>query len=100
MEHGEGMSGMDLGGDKTKPDGSEPDPAGKYGCPMHPDVVRDAPGTCPECGMALRPMQKHSDVEMLEYLRDKCPDTERVTMYANIGDILRKTVDDLKELRC
>jgi Cu(I)/Ag(I) efflux system membrane fusion protein len=25
----------------------------KYRCPMHPDVVRDAPGTCPICGMAL-----------------------------------------------
>jgi membrane fusion protein, copper/silver efflux system len=27
------------------------DPA--YRCPMHPDVVRDAPGACPVCGMAL-----------------------------------------------
>jgi Cu(I)/Ag(I) efflux system membrane fusion protein len=25
----------------------------KYRCPMHPDVVRDAPGNCPVCGMAL-----------------------------------------------
>ena len=25
----------------------------KYRCPMHPDVVRDAPGTCPICGMTL-----------------------------------------------
>ena len=24
-------------------------------CPMHPDVVRDAPGSCPICGMALEP---------------------------------------------
>ncbi|MGB5813503.1 MAG: copper-translocating P-type ATPase [Polyangiales bacterium] len=24
-------------------------------CPMHPDVVRDAPGDCPKCGMALEP---------------------------------------------
>jgi len=24
-------------------------------CPMHPDIVRDAPGTCPICGMALEP---------------------------------------------
>ena len=27
-----------------------------YTCPMHPQVVRDAPGTCPICGMALEPM--------------------------------------------
>jgi Cu+-exporting ATPase len=26
-----------------------------YVCPMHPEVVRDAPGTCPKCGMALEP---------------------------------------------
>jgi YHS domain-containing protein len=27
-----------------------------YTCPMHPEIVRDAPGTCPICGMALEPM--------------------------------------------
>ena len=25
----------------------------RYRCPMHPQVVRDAPGTCPICGMRL-----------------------------------------------
>jgi len=24
-------------------------------CPMHPEIVRDAPGNCPKCGMALEP---------------------------------------------
>jgi Heavy metal binding domain len=24
-----------------------------YVCPMHADVVRDGPGTCPRCGMPL-----------------------------------------------
>jgi Cu+-exporting ATPase len=24
-------------------------------CPMHPEIVRDAPGDCPKCGMALEP---------------------------------------------
>jgi Cu+-exporting ATPase len=24
-------------------------------CPMHPEIVRDAPGACPICGMALEP---------------------------------------------
>src|SRR5215203_3934516 len=28
----------------------------KYTCPMHPEIVRDAPGSCPICGMALEPM--------------------------------------------
>jgi heavy metal translocating P-type ATPase len=26
-----------------------------YTCPMHPEIVRDAPGSCPKCGMALEP---------------------------------------------
>jgi Cu+-exporting ATPase len=26
---------------------------GGYTCPMHPEVVREAPGDCPKCGMAL-----------------------------------------------
>ena len=31
-------------------------PAGTvYVCPMHADVVRDAPGVCPKCGMTLMP---------------------------------------------
>ena len=25
-------------------------------CPMHPEIVRDGPGSCPICGMALEPM--------------------------------------------
>jgi len=28
----------------------------KYACPMHPEIVRDDPGSCPKCGMALVPM--------------------------------------------
>lgn len=28
----------------------------QYTCPMHPEIVRDAPGQCPICGMALEPM--------------------------------------------
>ena len=27
-----------------------------YTCPMHPEVLRDAPGDCPLCGMALVPI--------------------------------------------
>ncbi|WP_394886998.1 heavy metal translocating P-type ATPase [Mesorhizobium sp. AaZ16] len=41
-------------GDRPAP---EPMPAGtQYTCPMHPEIVRDKPGSCPICGMALEPM--------------------------------------------
>jgi Cu+-exporting ATPase len=42
-------------GDKPK---AKPVPAKevKYTCPMHPEIVRDGPGDCPKCGMALEPM--------------------------------------------
>ncbi len=29
--------------------------AAEYTCPMHPEVVRSQPGSCPICGMALEP---------------------------------------------
>jgi P-type Cu+ transporter len=28
----------------------------RYTCPMHPEVIRYGPGSCPKCGMALEPM--------------------------------------------
>jgi FtsP/CotA-like multicopper oxidase with cupredoxin domain len=39
---------MDLGA---------PDGAGAYTCPMHPEVVSDEPGKCPQCGMKLLPAE-------------------------------------------
>ena len=30
--------------------------ATKYTCPMHPEIIRDAPGNCPICGMTLEPV--------------------------------------------
>jgi Cu+-exporting ATPase len=27
----------------------------EWTCPMHPEIIRDAPGSCPICGMALEP---------------------------------------------
>ena len=28
----------------------------RYTCTMHPEIVRDEPGSCPKCGMTLVPM--------------------------------------------
>jgi len=35
----------------------------KYTCPMHPEIIRDAPGSCPICGMALEPLTASLDEE-------------------------------------
>lgn len=32
---------------------AEPIPDKQYTCPMHPEIVQDAPGSCPKCGMSL-----------------------------------------------
>lgn len=32
----------------------------KYTCPMHPQIIQDAPGNCPLCGMTLVPPAKSS----------------------------------------
>jgi FtsP/CotA-like multicopper oxidase with cupredoxin domain len=38
-------------------DMDDPEGAAVYICPMHPEVVSDAPGHCPRCGMKLLPSQ-------------------------------------------
>src|SRR6185437_9408851 len=45
-------------------------PAQKYTCPMHPEIIRDAPGSCPICGMALEPLVATLDEEENPELRD------------------------------
>lgn len=32
-----------------------------YTCPMHPQIVQPAPGTCPICGMDLVPVERNAD---------------------------------------
>ena len=41
----------------------------EYTCPMHPEIVRRAPGTCPKCGMALEPRNAAAPEDTTE-LRD------------------------------
>ncbi|PYM45549.1 MAG: heavy metal translocating P-type ATPase, partial [Candidatus Rokuibacteriota bacterium] len=45
------MCGMAL--ETVIPSGGTPKT--EYTCPMHPEIVRSAPGSCPICGMALEP---------------------------------------------
>ena len=41
----------------------------EYTCPMHPEIVRNEPGSCPICGMHLEPrtVQKDNDEEEAAY---------------------------------
>ncbi len=41
----------------------------QWTCPMHPQILRDEPGTCPICGMALEPKTGAAEGEIPE-LRD------------------------------
>src|SRR5688572_22969312 len=41
-----------------------------YTCPMHPEVKREGPGSCPKCGMALEPVMVSAPKEKIEYT---CP---------------------------
>ncbi|MDO8794301.1 MAG: heavy metal translocating P-type ATPase [Vicinamibacterales bacterium] len=42
----------------------------EWTCPMHPEIVRDRPGTCPICGMALEPRTPVGEEEESPELRD------------------------------
>src|SRR5579863_5099712 len=43
---------------------------GQWTCPMHPQIVRDGPGSCPICGMALEPMMPGDEEGENPELRD------------------------------
>ena len=42
----------------------------EYTCPMHPEIVRPGPGSCPICGMALEPRTVTAEEEANPELRD------------------------------
>ena len=63
----------------TEPIGS------KWTCPMHSQIVRDAPGACPICGMALEPMTPSAD-------RDPNPELADMTRRFWIGSALAAPV--------
>jgi P-type Cu+ transporter len=70
--------GRYLGGAERREESAEaatvpPPPhvsAALHTCPMHPEVRRDGPGPCPECGMALEPLVPTAPAERIEWT---CP---------------------------
>lgn len=55
-------------------------PGVKYTCPMHPEIVRNQPGPCPICGMALEPMTVSLD--------DKNPELDDMTKRFALAGLL------------
>src|SRR5262245_17918565 len=45
-------------------------PATEYTCPMHPEIRRPGPGSCPICGMALEPVKVTAEAQPNEELDD------------------------------
>ena len=65
--HGQDGAPADL---PANPASSRATAGTRYTCPMHPEIVRDAPGHCPICGMALEPMLPSAEDEEIPELRD------------------------------
>ncbi len=38
-----------------------------YTCPMHPEIRKEGPGSCPICGMALEPLEPAQEEDLTEY---------------------------------
>ncbi len=57
----------------------------KYVCPMHPQIVRDHPGTCPICGMTLVKQK-------IEASTDAYPAVSAPTTDAQSGEGLQQTL--------
>jgi hypothetical protein len=53
-----GTDGQAAPRETARPADTKADSAIRYTCPMHPEVVRGEPGTCPKCGMKLVPKAK------------------------------------------
>ena len=55
---------------EAKPEPEKAEPGRLYTCPMHPEVVRPEPGSCPVCGMALEPKTSAPEEVKSEELAD------------------------------
>ncbi|HEX7419332.1 MAG TPA: HAD-IC family P-type ATPase, partial [Thermoanaerobaculia bacterium] len=59
---------------QPRPEARGPRPASaEWTCPMHPEIIRDAPGSCPICGMALEPRaitaEEVENPELIDFTR-------------------------------
>ncbi len=49
----------------------------EYTCPMHPEIKKSGPGSCPKCGMALEPMTIAPPPSRIEYTCPMHPEVVR-----------------------
>ncbi|MEJ2576491.1 MAG: efflux RND transporter periplasmic adaptor subunit [Gammaproteobacteria bacterium] len=78
----------------------------KYVCPMHPQIVKDAPGTCPICGMDLveklmdADVGKYPEVELssavVQNLGVRTQPVERGTLWKYIRTVGRVEYDETR----
>jgi len=72
-------------------DFEEPEGPLVYTCPMHPEVVGEEPGTCPECGMKLMPVAAPKTYvcpmhpEVVSEEQGKCPECGMKLMPASMA---------------
>jgi P-type Cu+ transporter len=83
---------MNTGASAHRDEQERRTPAALYVCPMHPEIRRDKPGTCPKCGMALEPelpsMDDEENPELIDFRRRfwwTLPFTVSVTVLAMFG---------------
>ena len=67
-------------------------PAGMWSCAMHPQIRREAPGTCPLCGMDLTPVDTNSSIAPSQALLVVSPEA-RALMQVETRPVERRRVE-------
>src|ERR1043165_4228866 len=62
----------------------------EFYCPMHPDVIREAPGQCPKCGMPLVNRKKGEAVTLPE---DVLSRVQMTPQKVQLGDVQTTAVE-------
>jgi Cu+-exporting ATPase len=60
-DHGHGHAEVHTIGMAPRAPRPQAAAAASYTCPMHPQIIRSGPGSCPICGMALEPVVATAD---------------------------------------